>query len=351
MLNSKITIEIVRSSETGLSSISQKSAAGIHKVLNKHYDDVKITIINNLADLEAVISRRPDLVFLGVKSIPAHYELGFADPEMIWISDYLEENGITYTGSGRVAHELESNKALSKQRVIGAGLLTSPFTVIDRKQTRNKIDYPFNFPVFIKPTSRGGGLGIDSQSLARNHQQLWTKVTSLVEKYNSDSLIEEHLPGREYSVAILKKLDEPGHFIMPIEMVAPVDENGHRMLSRKVKKSDAETRYLIDDPKLKIAISELAMDVFSLISARDFGRIDIRLDRHDRPNFLEANLMPSLVEDSGSFPMACSLIMNMSHESMVMDIVRLALARKVEEYQNLTEDIVTNNIFEPFPVI
>lgn len=351
MINSKITIEIVRSTETGLSSISQRSAAGIYEVLNKHYTDVKITIINNLADLEAVIDRRPDLVFLGVKSIPLHYELGFADPEMIWVSDYLEENGIIYTGSDRVAHELESNKALSKQKVISAGLRTSPFFVIDRKQTENKLIYPFSFPVFIKPTSRGGGLGIDSQSLAQDHNQLWAKVTSLVEKYNSDSLIEEHLPGREYSVAILKKLDEPGHFIMPIELVAPKDENGQRILSGKVKKADAETRYLINDQKLKTAISELAMNVFLLIGARDFGRIDIRLDKYDQPNFLEANLMPSLIEDYGSFPRACSLILDMDHESMILNIVNLALARKVEEYQNLHEDIVINNIFEPFPVI
>jgi len=50
--------------------MSQDSRQAIEAVLAKHYADVKISIINSLADLEALVVRQPDLVFLGMECLP-----------------------------------------------------------------------------------------------------------------------------------------------------------------------------------------------------------------------------------------------------------------------------------------
>lgn len=323
-------IEIVRSDETGLSSISRASVASMLPVLSKHYKKVGVTVINNLEDLGVLVASKPDLVFLGVRYLPVHYELGFTDVERIWISDYLDEHEIAYTGSGRRAHQLEIDKSLSKQCAMNAGLKTSPYFVIDRHQTRDEVDSPLTFPVFIKPTSRGGGLGINSKSLVQNHDQLWAKVYSLASLLDSDSLVEDYLSGREFSVSIFKKFMGSGYSVMPIELIAPLDKNGSRILSGKVKESDTETRSEVKDQKLKAVINTLALDVFTLIGARDFGRIDIRLDRSGQPNFLEANLMPSLTENFGSFPKSCLINEGLTHEAMILNIINLAFARSMQ---------------------
>ncbi|MEI9914011.1 MAG: hypothetical protein WDN66_03425 [Candidatus Saccharibacteria bacterium] len=130
-----------------------------------------------MADLEALVASSPDLVFLGMKFIPSNPELGLADHNKIWISDVLDTYEIPYTGSTKMAHELEYNKPQAKQRVLDANLKTSAFCVIEQNQSLDIRDLSLDFPLFIKPTNRGGGLGIDSDSVVHSYEQLDSKLT------------------------------------------------------------------------------------------------------------------------------------------------------------------------------
>jgi hypothetical protein len=46
----------------------------------------------------------------------------------------------------------------------------------------------------VKPTNRGGGLGIDGNSVVHTFEQLETKVNVVKTELGSDSMIEEYLP-------------------------------------------------------------------------------------------------------------------------------------------------------------
>jgi len=315
-------ITIVRSSDIWLSSLSQVSCDAIVKLLKNFYEEVDVVVVNKPSDLGKIILAKPDLVFLGMKFVPLDPSLGLNDPNKIWLSDYLDRHQISYTGSGQLAHELELNKHFAKQRVRERGINTSNFYV--RGQFEAFIpDSPLIFPLFIKPTNRGGGLGIDSDSLVNNYQQLEAKVLSISLNHGSDSLIEEYLPGREFSVAILKDRTPSGYFIMPLELVAPIDAQGARILSQEVKNADSEDYSAITNPIIKKTVSELAMKVFEALGARDYGRIDIRLDAAGVPQFLEANLLPSLLDGYGNFPKACLLNLNLSYGDMILEITKL----------------------------
>src|SRR6185503_701270 len=99
---------------------------------------------------------------------------------------------------------------------------------------------PLVFPLFIKPTDLGGGEGIDSSSVVHNFDELKLRVQSIAADLHSDSLVEEYLPGREFSVAILKSQHSTEFSVMPIELIAPADNRGQRILSREVKAADTE---------------------------------------------------------------------------------------------------------------
>lgn len=320
-------IEIVRSTRRGLSSMSQRSCDGIREVLEQHYEKVGVTLLNDLTDLDNLVGLQPDLVFLGMKFLPMNPELGQADPDRIWIANYLDENNIRYTGSGHIAHELELNKHLAKQRAIDAGIQTSPFYVALQNQPQVRTDMPLTFPLFIKPTNRGGGLGIDSSSIAHNFDQLESKVASLTTDFRSDSLVEQYLPGREFSVAILQDEHTDTLSIMPIELTAGENEDGDSILSQEMKSSNQEMVSVITDEALLREIVDFASAVYVALGARDYGRIDIRLDEQGVPHFLEANLIPSLISGYGSFPKACLLNIDLNHENMILQIARLGLRR------------------------
>ncbi len=334
-------IEIVRSSIVSLSSMSQKSADGILAVLNKYYDRVGITTVNNLDDLEALVASKPDLVFLGMNFVPSDPILESEGINKVWLSQYLDDHGIAYTGSDQMAHELEVSKPLAKKRVLAAGLNTSRFYVARQNRPISNSSIDLNYPLFVKPTNMGGGQGIDSDSIVYNFAQLITKANSIASNLNSDSLIEEYLPGREFSVALLKGQDSDGYSVMPLELIAPIGSRGERILSSQVKSADSERSIAVTDSLIKAQIEELAIDVFAALGARDYGRIDIRLNDAGIPHFLEANLIPSLIEGYGNFPKACLLNKDLDFEDMLNQIVELGLRRK----------IATSVDVESFPIL
>jgi D-alanine-D-alanine ligase len=324
-------IKIVRSSAAGLSSMSIKSSDAILAVLSKHYTRVGVTTVNNLSDLEALVADKPDLVFLGMKFIPKNHALGLQDPDKIWIAKYLDEHGIAYTGSNQTAHRLELNKPLAKQRVLDVGLNTSPFYVAKQNQPTAEDNMPLSFPLFIKPTSRGGGEGIDSDSVVSNFAEMESKILSIAAELQSDSLVEEYLPGREFSVAILKEERSEAFLVMPIEKIAALDRYGQRVFSQQIKSTDSVRDLLVTDKVIKSRVATLAINAFHALGARDYGRIDIRLDKNGTPQFLEANLIPSIIGGYGSFPKSCVLNMNLGYEPMILHIVRLGVARNPED--------------------
>jgi len=337
-------IEIVRSTGYGLSSMSQASCDAIFDVLCKHYTSVGITIVNDLSDFKAVINRRPDLVFLGMKFVPVDHALGLADPAKAWIADYLDKRGIAYTGSDRMAHEFGVNKPLSKQRVLDAGLNTSKFYVARQNHPQVRDDMPLAFPLFIKPTSRGGGAGIDDNSVANNFVEMESKILSIATRLKSDSLVEEYLPGREFSVGVLKD-EYSGEFsVMPIELIAQPNKQGIRLLSAQIKSSNTERALEVTDEIIKTKVTALAINAFHALGARDYGRIDIRMDSAGTPHFLEANLMPNLFSGYGSFPKACVLNMGLDYESMVLRIAGLGLARSTDM---IDEEFERNRLIVP----
>lgn len=317
-------INVVRSNLKSLSSMSMESATLIAKTLRRHYTDVTVTHVDNRDELQDLIALQPDLVFLGMRYVLDDNNAG----AKIWLSDQLEMNGIGHTGSSKFSHRLEKNKHLAKQRIIESGLQTSPFQLIPRGHTEIITEETLNFPLFVKPTNKGGGQGIDEHSVVRTVEQLRAKVASIHTQHNADALIEEFLIGREFSIAIISDHDTHDLIAMPIELIAAQDSNGEHMLSKEVKASNTETVLRVTNRAERNRLQTFSINVFRALGARDYGRIDVRLDSSGVPQFLEANLLPSLIDGYGSFPKAYELNLGRSYESLLIHIVQLALNRE-----------------------
>lgn len=317
-------IEIVRSSQGALVSLGKYSAEAMREVLEQHYQTVRISVVNDFDDLKELVEKQPDLVFLGMKSLPT--TTTEPETETVWVSDFLNEHGIAHTGSQLDAIKFESNKPLAKQQVAKAGHNTARSMVI----TDNIIDTAaladLQFPLFVKPVSLGGGQGIDNDSLVYSKVELLAKAAYINERYNQNSLVEEYLPGREFSVAILRNEYTNILEAMPIELVAEKNLKGARILSKSAKSANEEVVLPVHNSPIKDAVNELAINVFMALGARDYGRVDIRLNGEGIPYFLEANLIPCLKSDYGSFQKACVINNNICYEDMILAIIRLGLS-------------------------
>lgn len=326
------TIVIVRSPIESLSSMSLESATILQSTLLTYYRDVKIVNAISKKDLLHIAALKPDIVFVGVQ-----YIKDGSNP--IWVSDFMHNYGIPCTGSQKRALNLQAKKQLAKNVVRQAGVSTADYFVADGRNQAIKGAKANNisYPLFVKPTDGGGGQGIDDNSVVTTPIELASKVDSIYKKYGKESLIEEYLDGREFSVAILRNQAAKNYSAMPLELVAPKDRHGRRILSSKVKHADTETFQPVIDKALHAKLCDIALAAFKSLDARDYGRIDIRLSSTGEPNFLEANLMPSLLKDYGNFPKAFKLHTGKSFDELILRIVNLALSRsKLHSSMSLT---------------
>lgn len=312
-------IEIVRTNNRLFTSMGSVSCQKIYTMLSKHYRHVGISIVNTVADLEALVQKQPDLVFLGLKKLP------YTD---IWISDYLDKNGISYTGSNKHSTELEFDKSFAKLVVKDAGLATAAsFNAVPGMYMHQQL-LPLKFPLFIKPLGLGGSDGIDNLSVVRTFTQYTRKVQDIHDKFGSASLVETYLTGREFSVAILEGPTLQDKLVAVIEIVTTPDEHGDRVLTGKVKHDDYEQVLAVPDMHISTSVVQLASAVYGILGARDFGRIDIRMDAAGVPHFLEANLMPGPI--TRYFAGAFLVNLGISTEAVLLTIVNLGLARSTD---------------------
>jgi D-alanine-D-alanine ligase len=317
-------IEIVGSSNPRLNAMAPDAQAAVMAVLSKKYTKVGATIVDDMAGLEKLVAKKPDFVVLGMKLVLLDPSKSYDDSPKVWLSDYLEEHSIAYTGSATEALTLEFDKPVAKQKVMDAELESSAYFISSIKQP--VFLHSLEFPLFVKPTNRGDSKGVDEMSVVYSQPELEAKITSIHSECISDALIEEYLSGREFSVAVIRRADSGELLAMPIEITSPADAKGHKFLSEAVKYADSERVLAVDDVELKSKLNTLAIGVFQALGSRDYGRIDMRLDGMGVPSFIEANLMPGL-SNHGYLSRCFALNEDIEYEDMILSIVELGLQR------------------------
>lgn len=286
-------------------------------ILSDTYQQVSITVINEQIDLDTLAARRPDLVFSGVK----YFDF---ENRKLWLNDYLDQHGIAYVASNKAALDSEFDKSIAKVLIKKAGLATADYftTAPDEHPTVSSI--PIAFPLFIKPVASGDSKGIDAKSIVNNFADFKLKVADIWDKQNSRSLVETYLSGREYSVGIFEDRSSGLLTAMPIEIIAPKNKNGHRILDFDIKRFDNEQVIAVKNAAIREQLSELAKSAFVALKGKAFGRIDIKLDHHRIPHFVEANLMPGLRK--GYFYRSCNINLGLTYEQMILRIANNGLA-------------------------
>ena len=287
------------------------------KILSKRYKSVSITEINSENDLEALVKRKPDLVFSGVKYF-------FFNNRNLWLNDYLEMFEIPYIASGKTALDNESDKNKAKKIMQRNNIRTADFFITNPGDYLIESSMPIKFPLFIKPVTGGDSRGVDKNSLVFNFEDFTAKVLDIKIKQNSPSLVETYLAGKEYSVGIFEDNDDGSLRAMPIEIIVKKNIDGHCILDFDVKKNDEESVILVSDVVIFDKLSKLAKDSFKALGGKSLGRIDIKMNHLGVPHFIEANLMPGLRK--GYFYRSCVLNLDMNYDDMIFSIANTGLS-------------------------
>jgi D-alanine-D-alanine ligase len=314
-----VTTETTGMKETGFGSL--ETCRGVCGVLKSRYTQVRFNEVQSERDLERIVDREPDLVVLCVK-----YVVDEEQGAKIWLSDYFSRHDVPHTGSNRATLEFDSDKSKAKIVLLENGVATAKFFLAQPGLFINEGHLPLPFPLFVKPLDAANGNGVDENSLVQDFAGYEAKVEEIFTTYGVAALVEEVLPGREFTVAVFDNYAHNRHLILPVEIVGPKNTKGDRVLGYQAKSGNMEKLSKVEDPALT-AVSALAEKVFKVLGVRDFGRIDVKMDARGIPHFIETNLVPGLTPETSYFPRACEINREMSYESVVLKIVELAMRR------------------------
>jgi D-alanine-D-alanine ligase len=263
----------------------------------------------DLSLVETLPAFQPDICFNIAES---HW----GDSRESQVPAILEMLRIPYTGSRVMSLALALDKAMTKRVLHFHGLPTPAFQTFERVD--EPLDDDLTFPMFVKPTSEGTGMGVSARSVVHNEAELRQQIEEMLLRYRQPALVEHFVDGREITVGVVGNLRGPVarrvpgdedapritaglHFLPPLEVDFaryPAEEGG--IYTGRVKTELADDfHYLCPaalDEELRIDLNWYTAAAFRVLGCRDVARVDFRLDRHDNntPYILEINPLPGL---------------------------------------------------------
>ncbi len=247
----------------------------------------------------------------------------------------LEMLGIPYTGSDALTLGICLDKARAKEILSYHKIPNAKFMIADKQ--KNIPVNNFTYPVIVKPVSEGSSKGIYSSSFVNDHLHLTEEAEKILQHYNQPALIEEFLPGREFTVAIIGNGENIN--ILPI-----IEIKFEKFPKDILPLYSYETKWILDtkesdfdvfecpaniDAELESKICDIALKAYRILNCKDWSRVDIRLDGNNVPNIIEVNPLPGIMPDpteNSSFPKAARAA-GMDYNQMIQSVLFAAAMR------------------------
>jgi D-alanine-D-alanine ligase len=255
----------------------------------------------------------------------------------------LELLQIPYTGSRVLTNGISLDKTLTKRIWRDRRLPVASFQefVAGDEPLRPEL----KFPLFVKPAREGTGMGVDTKAIVKNEKELRERASYIINTYQQPALVEDFLPGREFTVGILGRADarlysrnpewyEKDGFhrfpILELDMTRSVTPKVYSQASKsKEVGEEGAPGYICPaeiEPELEKKLRYYALRAHQLLNALDVSRTDIRLDDEGNPRVLEINTLPGLTPNYSDLCLQAQAE-GIRYEDLVLEILYLGASR------------------------
>jgi D-alanine-D-alanine ligase len=272
---------------------------------------------------------RPDVVFNMAEGLHGPNR----EAHIPAICEYYD---VPYTGSDTLTLALGLDKRRSKEILAAAGVAVPAGVVVAEWGDRVRaLGVPV--PAMVKPLFEGSSKGIPESALCQSPDDVLARVGRVLEDYRQPALIEEFLPGREFTCAILGNSHTA--------RVLPLVEIRFDALPAGAKPIYGyEAKWVWDTPErplpifrcpapvdaaMESAVAGAALAAFHALGCRDWARVDLRLNADGTPCVLEINPLPGVLPDpeqNSCFPKAARAA-GLSYDAMIRAVLDAALER------------------------
>lgn len=188
-------------------------------------------------------------------------------------------------------------------------------------------------------------MGVDLKSIINDHDELYERVGWLLETYRQPILVEEYLPGREFTVGFIGNPGSPlsrrnpdiydaaGYHWFPVLEIDTLSSVSPTVYGHDAKAIDigleGAPNYLcpadISDT-LRSRLIDLTHRASEVLEVKDVARVDFRMGADEEPYLMEINTLPGLN------PLISDLCImaaaeNMIYQTLITEILYLAADR------------------------
>ncbi len=255
----------------------------------------------------------------------------------------LEMLRIPYTGSRVLTNGISLDKTLTKRIWRDRRLPVAPFQEFLTGDEALRPD--LTFPLFVKPSREGTGMGVDLGAIVKNEKELRERVKWVIDNYNQPALVETFLPGREFTVGVMGRPDvklysrhpewyeKDGFHRFPV-----LELDSSRSVTPQVYSQAAKAKSVGEEgapgyvcpaslePEMNKKLQYLAWRAHILLNALDISRTDIRLDAEGNPRLLEINTLPGLTPDYSDLCLQAKAE-GISYNDLILEILYLGASR------------------------
>jgi D-alanine-D-alanine ligase len=246
--------------------------------------------------------------------------------------------GIPYSGSDPFTLSLCLDKARAKETLSFHGIPSPRFAVVGALSEIKSRTADLKLPLFVKPVHEGSSKGITDSNLCWDRPHLLRQTEFLLENYRQPVLVEEYLPGKEFTCAVLGNAEEAT--VLPI-----VAMNFETLPKGALPIYSFDAKFVWDRPEnpldifqcparitrqLKASIERVTLDAFRVLGCRDWARIDVRLDADGVPNVLEVNPLPGILPDpadNSCLPKAARAA-GINYDELIQNCLKYAATRQ-----------------------
>ena len=235
----------------------------------------------------------------------------------------LDEHRIPYTFSDPAVLAVCLHKGLTKRVVRDAGVRTPDFATIQAIADVEEVSLPY--PLFAKPVAEGTGKGVTPRSRISDASELREVCQGLLEEYRQPVLVEEYLPGREFTTGVVGT-GANAEAVGTMEVIMRETAEPHAYTY--VNKEDCDERifYELATGEDARSCADISLRAWHALGCRDSGRIDIRMDSEGRVSFIEVNPLAGLHPKHSDLPIICALA-GMSFQGLIDRIIASARSR------------------------
>ena len=213
----------------------------------------------------------------------------------------LELAGLPYVGSDVLSSAAAMDKAVTKKLCMQAGLPVVAHAVLARSEISGRLDFPFGFPMFVKPANLGSSVGIRK---VKSSEEL-RDALEYAAQFDRKIVVEKGVVGREFECGVLSGAEIKAS--VPCEIIPSQEFYTY------------EDKYLLDRARIDLPaklsaqqtaeIQRLAIACFEAIGCEGMARVDFLMETSSGqfyvneintiPGFTSISMYPKMFEYSG----------------------------------------------------